>query len=73
MENSTNNIPAVDRALNVLEFLGTRGSATVKEISEVLRIPIVSTSRLVKTLVNRGYLQEIKGVSSMYSLGIKML
>ena len=70
--NNKNN-PAVDRALNIFEYLSIVKSATIKEISDKLEIPLVSTSRLIKTLVNRGYLIEKKGYSSQYRLGIKML
>ncbi|MGI6432425.1 MAG: IclR family transcriptional regulator [Sphaerochaetaceae bacterium] len=68
-----NNNPAVDRALNILEYLTTVKSATIKELSEQLTIPIVSASRLVKTLLHRGYLNEKKGYSASYSLGMKLL
>lgn len=68
-----NNNPSVDRALNILEHLILVKSATIKELSEELKIPLVSTSRLVKTLVNRGYLKEKKGYSSSFSLGMKLL
>ncbi|MFA5514332.1 MAG: IclR family transcriptional regulator [Sphaerochaetaceae bacterium] len=68
-----NNNPSVDRALNILEHLIVEKSATIKELSEKLKIPPVSTSRLIKTLVNRGYLKEKKGYSSSFSLGMKLL
>lgn len=67
------NNPAVDRALNIFEYLSIVKNASIKEISDKLEIPHVSTSRLVKTLVNRGYLIEEKGHSSRYRLGIKLL
>lgn len=67
------NNPAVDRALNIFEYLSIVKSASIKEISDKLEIPLVSTSRLVKTLVNREYLVEKKGYSSQYRLGIKLL
>jgi DNA-binding IclR family transcriptional regulator len=72
-ENGNSNNPAVDRALNILEYLMVERRATIKELSLGLDIPLVSTSRLVKTLVNRGYLTEEKGYSSTYSLGMKLL
>ena len=67
------NNPALDRALNILEYLLLVKSATIKEISEKFDIPVVSTSRLIKTLVNRGYVKEKKGYSSTFSLGMKLL
>lgn len=67
------NNPALDRALNILEYLLLVKSATIKEISEHFDIPVVSTSRLIKTLVNRGYVKEKKGYSSTFSLGMKLL
>lgn len=72
-EKENNNNPAVDRALNILEYLSIAKSATIKEISLSLKIPLVSASRLVKTLVNRGYLTEKKGYSATYNLGMKLL
>jgi len=74
MPESENAVPAVERALRIIDFLeNKKGQATVKEISEGLEIPIVSASRIVKTLVSHGYLIENKGASSTYSLGLKFL
>lgn len=67
------NVPAVDRTLDIFEFLVTKKQATIKEMAEALNIPLVSTSRIVKALVNRKFLIEKKGSATQYSLGIKLL
>ncbi len=72
-DRENDNNPAVDRALNILEHLLIVKSATIKELSQNFDIPVVSTSRLIKTLVNRGYVKEKKGYSSTFSLGMKLL
>jgi len=67
-------VPAVERALNILEFIGyEKNQPTVKEVSEKLSIPIASTARIIKSLVSRGYLVENKGSSSTFSLGLNIL
>lgn len=70
----TGTVPAVDRALDILDFLTKKKYATVKELSTVLHIPSASASRLVRTLVHHEFLQEQKNaVASQYSLGLKLL
>lgn len=66
-------VPAVDRIIDILEYLLTHRQATIKEISDACGIPSASASRLIKTLSVRGYLSEQKGVASAYSLGLKFL
>lgn len=72
-DDNFSSVPAVDRALNILEFLTERQDATIKTLSDELDIPFASASRLVKVLTNRGYLEEQEGISSRYSLGFKLL
>lgn len=66
-------VPAVDRTIDILEYLLTHKQSTVKEIAEDCQIPSASASRLIKTLTIRGYLNEHKGVAATYSLGLKFL
>lgn len=72
-KDSYGKVPAVDRTIDILEYLLTHKQATVKEIAEDCQIPSASASRLIKTLTVRGYLNEHKGVASTYSLGLKFL
>ncbi|MDY4609170.1 MAG: IclR family transcriptional regulator [Sphaerochaetaceae bacterium] len=72
-KDSYGKVPAVDRTIDILEYLLTHKQATVKEIAEACRIPSASASRLIKTLTVRGYLNEHKGAASTYSLGLKFL
>jgi DNA-binding IclR family transcriptional regulator len=67
-------VPAVERALNILESLGTHGtSMTLKEIAATLDIPAVSTFRIVKYLCSRGYLKEEPHLPGQYNLGMQLL
>jgi IclR family acetate operon transcriptional repressor len=63
-------VPALERALNILEYL-SRASRPVplKTLAEDLIIPIASTFRLIKNLVNRGYVKEHAGRQTTYVLG----
>jgi len=74
MDDTNNGVPAVERALNILEYIGNKKTkVTVKEVSDYLDIPIASAIRIVKTLVNRGYLVESKGGASSFTLGLRIL
>lgn len=67
-------VPAASRVLNIIEYLSfSTKSATIKEISDSLGIPLVSVSRVVNLLNSRGYLKQQPGQSSTYSLGLKLL
>lgn len=66
-------VPAVDRTLDIIEFLLLKQQATIKEIAYQCHIPPASTARIIKTLVQRGYIIETKGIASLYSLGLKFL
>src|ERR1700760_718138 len=63
-------LPAVDRAMNLLELLGSSGRGlTLSELSRKLSIPKSTTYYLVYTLVTRGYIQRTG--SGHYSLGFR--
>lgn len=67
-------VPAVGRALDILEFLGTSDTPqTTKEISKALHIPPTSTYRVVKYLCRRGYIDEDTNLDGRYSLGLQVL
>jgi len=70
---STSDAPALDRGLNVLEYImESSHPVSMKEISKGMSIPSASAFRLVKTLVQRGYLEEINGSQQLYLPGNKV-
>lgn len=67
-------VPALDRALNILEYLASHQEAvTLKQISQDLAIPSASAFRLMKNLSSRGYVTELTGAQASYLLGYKLL
>lgn len=71
-EPSTPSCPAVDRALEILEFLdGARRGWSISELSRRLNMPKSTTHVLVRTLERRGYLSREPGGRD-YSLGLKV-
>ena len=67
-------VPALDRALNILEYLASRQeAATLKQIARDLDIPSASAFRLLKNLANRGYVKETSSGQTAYCLGYKLL
>ena len=73
-DTETGSVPAVDRAVAILEYLTKQKNATIKEISQGLLIPTASAGRIVKTLAYHGLLSEEQAQpASKYSLGLKML
>jgi DNA-binding IclR family transcriptional regulator len=63
-------LPAVDRAMNLLELLASsRAGLTLSELSRKLSIPKSTTYYLLYTLVTRGYVQ--RSSSGHYSLGFR--
>jgi DNA-binding IclR family transcriptional regulator len=53
-----NQVPAVRKALDILEYVGERrNGATVMELAAALKIPQASAFRLVATLAARGYIR----------------
>ncbi len=70
---STSDAPALDRGLSVLEYvMESSHPVSMKEISKGMSIPSASAFRLVKTLVQRGYLEEINGSQQFYLPGNKV-
>lgn len=70
MEVQNSTVPALERALNILEYLSQKdGPVSFKQIAEDLSIPPASAFRLIKNLVNRGYVREQTNGQSVYALG----
>jgi DNA-binding IclR family transcriptional regulator len=65
-------VPAVARALDVLEYLARNQEASFTEIFSDLGTPKSSTYQLLNTLKDRGYIRII-GSSSKYALGLRLL
>lgn len=66
-------VPAVDRALDVIEYLASSASAkTLKTMSDELHIPSASLFRIIKNLTARGYLIQAGGHPPKYRLGHKI-
>lgn len=66
-------VPAVDRALDVIEYLSSSASArSLKMMSDELKIPSASLFRIVKNLTARGYLTQAAGHPPKYRLGHKI-
>ena len=64
-------VPAVDRMLDIIEFLSLHKAACgITELSRALKINTNSIFRIMKRLVERGYV-EIDGASGKYQLGTK--
>ncbi len=59
---SRHSVPNLERALVLLEYLGTRpGGETLTRLSEALRIPKNAAYRIATTLANHGYLERDGG------------
>lgn len=63
-------VPAVEKALDVLEYLKTNSQAPLTQIYQDLGLPKSSTYGILQTLETRGYIR--KGTSNEYSLGLKL-
>lgn len=67
-------VPAVNRALNILEFVAkNREPASIKEIAQNLKLPNTTVFRIVKQLSMRGYLEESESRTGYYHLGLQLL
>lgn len=64
--------PAVERALSILDYMAEHTQPlTIKEISDLMSIPHASTYRIVKCLIDFGYLRESPHQPEKYKLGFK--
>jgi IclR family KDG regulon transcriptional repressor len=74
MSKELNYVTAVERALNIFEFVGSSVMpVTIQEISAKLGIPGASCFRIIKTLVAMEYLAENYHAPGKYELGYKIL
>lgn len=63
-------LPAVDRAMNLFELLGSsRSGLTLSELSRKLNLPKSTTHYLIYTLKTRGYLQ--RTTDGRHTLGLR--
>jgi IclR family transcriptional regulator, KDG regulon repressor len=65
-------VPAVIRALDILEFLSRQKEASFTEIHTRLRIPKSTAYHILGTLTSRGYVR-FAGDSPNYSLGLTLV
>lgn len=71
--NKTVFVPAIDRALDVLEMVAkSRQCVNISEMVEKLGIPRTTVFRIVKQLVSRGYLSELDDKPGNYHLGYEI-
>ncbi len=65
-------VPAVSRALDILELLIDQPSLTAPDIAERLGLPRSTVHELVGTLVERRYLVSVAGQPTRFRLGLKV-
>lgn len=66
----SNTATSLDRGLRIIEYLcDTKEPQSLKAISKNLQIPSTSTFRIIKNLVDRGYLIEQNVGCLVYSMG----
>lgn len=75
MQNSNATVViAVDRCLDIMEYISkASGPVSVRELSVKLNIPNASCFRIIKNMLNRGYIEESDRASGQYELGLKIL
>jgi IclR family transcriptional regulator, KDG regulon repressor len=65
-------VPAVSRALDILELFLDRPTLSAPQITEALRLPRTTVHELMTTLVDRGYLDSAGGAPMRYRLGMRL-
>ena len=65
-------VPAVIRALDILELFLDRPSLSAPEITECLGLPRTTVHELVTTLTERSYLIPVSGQPTRYRLGMRV-
>lgn len=63
-----NDVPALSRALDIMELIAAKGQLPFGEICSALEIPTASAARILKQLCHRGYLQK-DSESGIYQVG----
>ena len=65
-------VQSVHRSLDVLEVVAARGGTlSIGEIAEVTGVPLPTTHRLLRTLVDRGYMRQMP--DRRYALGFRLV
>jgi IclR family KDG regulon transcriptional repressor len=65
-------VPAVVRALDILELFLERPQLSAREVGERLGLPRTTVHELLVTLVDRSYLVTVPGQPVVYRLGMRM-
>ncbi|GAA4624691.1 IclR family transcriptional regulator [Actinoallomurus vinaceus] len=65
-------VPAVTRALDILELFLERPTLSAPEITERLGLPRTTVHELVTTLADRAYLIPVSGQPTRYRLGMRL-
>ncbi len=65
-------VPAVVRALDILELFGHREALSIPEITSLLGLPRTTVHELVNTLVQRSYLSPVPDHSNRFRLGVEL-
>lgn len=65
-------VPAVSRALDILELFLSQDGLSAPEITERLGLPRTTVHELVTTLVDRSYLTVLPGRLTRYRLGMRL-
>ncbi len=65
-------VPAVSRALDILELFLHRATLSAPEITDRLRLPRTTVHELLGTLVERAYLVSVGGAPTRYRLGMRL-
>jgi DNA-binding IclR family transcriptional regulator len=68
----TRAVPAVSRAIDILELFFERETFSAPEITERLKLPRTTVHELVSTLVSRSYLAPIAAQPTRYRLGVRL-
>jgi DNA-binding IclR family transcriptional regulator len=65
-------VPAVSRALDILELFLDKPALSAPQITEHLGLPRTTVHELVTTLTDRGYLEAVHGAPTRYRLGMRL-
>jgi IclR family KDG regulon transcriptional repressor len=68
----TRAVPAVSRALDILELFFERETLSASEITDLLGLPRTTAHELVATLVSRSYLVAVAAQPTRYRLGVRL-
>jgi len=61
-------VPAVSRALDILELFLDKPALSAPQITDQLGLPRTTVHELVTTLTDRGYLEAVHGAPTRYRL-----